>query len=94
LNGVPELRRERGFFMAGPNIAQRGPYRFDVAAGKSYWWCQCGHSKNQPFCDGSHKGTEFSPIQYDATESKTVFFCGCKHSGGKPFCDGTHSKLP
>jgi CDGSH-type Zn-finger protein len=65
-----------------------------VVAGKSYWWCACGRSKRQPFCDGSHKGSEFSPIQYDATESKTVFFCGCKHSGGKPFCDGTHSRLP
>lgn len=80
--------------MAEPTIAQRSPFRFDVAAGKSYWWCACGRSKSQPFCDGSHKGSEFSPIQYDAAESKTVFFCGCKHSGGKPFCDGTHSRLP
>jgi CDGSH-type Zn-finger protein len=80
--------------MAEPTIAQRSPFRVDVVAGKSYWWCACGRSKRQPFCDGSHKGSEFSPIQYDATESKTVFFCGCKHSGGKPFCDGTHSRLP
>ncbi|WP_119300342.1 CDGSH iron-sulfur domain-containing protein [Dongia deserti] len=80
--------------MAEPTIAQRSPFPFEVTTGKSYWWCACGRSKNQPFCDGSHKGSEFSPIQYDATETKTVFFCGCKHSGGKPFCDGTHSKLP
>ncbi len=79
--------------MAEPNVAQKGPFKADVAAGKSYWWCACGRSKNQPFCDGSHKGSEFSPMQYDATESKTVFFCGCKHSGTKPFCDGTHKKL-
>ena len=80
--------------MAEPTIAQRSPFRFDVIQGKSYWWCACGRSKNQPFCDGSHKGSEFSPVRYDATETRTVFFCGCKHSGGKPFCDGTHAKLP
>lgn len=80
--------------MAEPTIAQRSPFRHEVIPGKSYWWCACGRSRRQPFCDGSHKGTEFSPVQYDATETKTVFFCGCKHSGSKPFCDGTHSKLP
>ena len=79
---------------ATPAIGGTKPIRINVEAGKSYWWCACGRSKSQPFCDGSHKGSEFSPIQYDATESKTVFFCGCKHSGSKPFCDGTHSKLP
>jgi len=79
--------------MAEPNVAQKAPFRADVVAGQSYWWCACGRSKNQPFCDGSHKGSEFSPVQYDATESKTVFFCGCKHTGSKPFCDGTHKSL-
>ena len=79
--------------MAEPNIAQKAPYKADVEAGKAYWWCACGQSKNQPFCDGSHKGSEFSPVKFDATESKTVFFCGCKHSGNKPFCDGTHKSL-
>jgi CDGSH-type Zn-finger protein len=79
--------------MAEPVIAQKSPFKFDVVGGKSYFWCACGRSKNQPFCDGSHKGSEFSPIKYDATENKTVFFCGCKHSGKKPFCDGTHSRI-
>jgi CDGSH-type Zn-finger protein len=92
--GAIELRRHWGLSMAEPTIAQRSPFRFDVIQGKSYWWCACGRSKNQPFCDGSHKGSEFSPVQYDATETRTVFFCGCKHTGRKPFCDGTHSKLP
>jgi len=94
MRGATEMRRHWGFSMAEPTIAQRSPFRVDVTQGKSYWWCACGRSQKQPFCDGSHKGSEFSPIQYDATETKTVFFCGCKHSGGKPFCDGTHSKLP
>lgn len=79
--------------MAEPNVAQKAPFKADVEAGKSYWWCACGRSKNQPFCDGSHKGSEFSPVQYDAPETRTVFFCGCKHTGGKPFCDGTHKSL-
>ncbi|MBL9036785.1 MAG: CDGSH iron-sulfur domain-containing protein [Rhodospirillaceae bacterium] len=79
--------------MAEPVIAQKSPFKVEVVKGKSYFWCACGRSKNQPFCDGSHKGSEFSPIKHEATEDKTVFFCGCKHSARKPFCDGTHSRL-
>jgi len=79
--------------MDAPIPAQKAPYSFTVEAGRRYFWCACGQSKNQPFCDGSHKGSEFSPVKYDATETKTVFFCGCKHTGGKPFCDGTHKSL-
>ncbi|HNB28496.1 MAG TPA: CDGSH iron-sulfur domain-containing protein [Alphaproteobacteria bacterium] len=79
--------------MAEPVIAQKSPFKCDVVQGKSYFWCACGKSKNQPFCDGSHKGSEFSPVKYEATENKTVFFCGCKHSAKKPFCDGTHSRI-
>jgi CDGSH-type Zn-finger protein len=79
--------------MAEPKVAQKGPYKVEVQAGKEYWWCACGQSKNQPFCDGSHKTTPFTPTPYKATESKAVFFCGCKHSAHKPLCDGTHAKL-
>ncbi len=59
----------------------------------NYAWCACGESDNQPYCDGSHKGTEFSPIVEKIEEPKKVAWCGCKHSGSKPFCDGTHAKL-
>jgi CDGSH-type Zn-finger protein len=76
-----------------PAIAQKAPYAANVEQGKSYYWCACGQSKNQPFCDGSHKGTEFTPAKYDATETKTVYFCGCKHSATKPLCDGSHKSL-
>lgn len=79
--------------MAEPIIASKQPYPVQVEAAKTYYWCACGRSAKQPFCDGSHKGTEFTPVKYEATESKTVYFCGCKHSANKPLCDGTHAKL-
>jgi CDGSH-type Zn-finger protein len=79
--------------MTDPVIAQKAPIPVDVEAGKTYFWCACGRSKAQPFCDGSHKGTEFTPMAWTAPEAKRVFFCACKHSGGQPLCDGTHNKL-
>ena len=79
--------------MSAPVIAQKSPYAVEVEAGKSYLWCACGKSASQPFCDGSHKGTEFSPIEYQADKDGTVYFCGCKHSKNGVQCDGSHSKL-
>jgi len=79
--------------MSKPEIAQKSPYAVAVEAGKSYWWCSCGKSKGQPFCDGSHKGSEFTPVEYKATENGTVYFCGCKNSKNAPLCDGTHKNL-
>ncbi len=68
------------------------PFAVDVEAGKSYFWCACGRSRSQPFCDGSHKDTGFTPVRYDADQARTVFFCGCKGTGTRPFCDGTHAR--
>lgn len=79
--------------MSEPVIAQKSPYGVDVEAGQEYWWCACGKSESQPFCDGSHKGTGLSPQQYAATETGKVWFCGCKNTADVPMCDGTHSKL-
>jgi CDGSH iron-sulfur domain-containing protein 3 len=79
--------------MSKPEIAAKNPFAVDVEKGKDYWWCACGKSKSQPFCDGSHKGSEFNPVKYTADESKTVYFCGCKHSGKGALCDGTHKSL-
>lgn len=76
------------------HVAGRAPIPVEVEAGKSYWWCSCGQSKNQPFCDGSHKGSTFTPHEYKAAESKKVFFCTCKQTANDPLCDGTHNKLP
>lgn len=76
-----------------PIIASKTPFPTEVEAGKSYFWCACGRSQNQPFCDGSHKGTGLTPLKYEATESKRVFFCGCKQTATPPLCDGTHKSL-
>ena len=79
--------------MAAPNIAQKSPFKAEVEAGKAYWWCACGQSKNQPFCDGSHKGTAFSPTAYTADKTGTVYFCACKQTNSAPFCDGSHARI-
>jgi CDGSH-type Zn-finger protein len=76
-----------------PVIAQKSPIAVEVEAGKSYWWCACGKSARQPFCDGSHKGSAFAPAEFKADASKTVYFCGCKHSKAAPLCDGSHKAL-
>ena len=73
-------------------IAQKMPYVMDMEPG-TYAWCACGNSNNQPFCDGSHSGTEYTPVVTKIEEKKTVAWCGCKHTGNGAFCDGSHSKL-
>jgi CDGSH-type Zn-finger protein len=75
--------------MSQPNICQRSPLVQKVEPG-TYWWCACGLSKTQPFCDGSHKGTEFSPSKVEITEAKQVAWCMCKHSQNGAHCDGSH----
>lgn len=76
-----------------PTIAKKGPYAVDLEAGKNYHWCTCGKSQNQPFCDGSHKGTEFTPLSFTPEKTGTAYLCGCKHTKNPPYCDGGHSKL-
>ena len=76
-----------------PIVAQKAPYPVELEAGKSYYWCACGKSKNQPFCDGSHKATNFELVKYTCEQSGRKFLCGCKMTDRQPFCDGTHKEL-
>jgi CDGSH-type Zn-finger protein len=73
--------------------ARRSPEGVDVEAGKYYFWCACGRSKTQPFCDGSHRPTKIKPVEYKAEKTGKVFFCMCKQTGGRPICDGTHEHV-
>lgn len=77
--------------MTKPIRAGDSPIRVEVEAGKSYFWCTCGQSSKQPFCDGSHKETSFSPMKWTAEEDGPKFFCTCKETGKAPLCDGSHS---
>ena len=78
--------------MAEPTIAQKAPYAVDLEPG-TYWWCACGRSASQPFCDGSHKDTGFEPVKYVADDDVMVAFCGCKRSRYAPHCDDTHISI-
>lgn len=71
-------------------VARKGPYGVVVKKDETYWWCACGRSKSQPFCDGSHKGTGLQPVKFVAKDDAMVAFCGCKRSGHQPYCDDTH----
>ena len=78
--------------MSEPVIAQKAPYPVELEPG-SYWWCACGKSQKQPFCDGSHQDTEFKPLAWKAEQSGTKYFCCCKQTDHQPFCDGSHNIL-
>jgi CDGSH-type Zn-finger protein len=80
--------------MAEPKVAGRAPVGVEVEAGKDYWWCACGLSKTQPFCDGSHKGSGLAPMKWTAAETATAWFCACKRTAKSPLCDGSHKRLP
>ena len=72
--------------------AGNAPIGVNVIEGKSYYWCSCGKSSKQPFCDGSHNGSKFGPITYKADQTKKIFFCTCKQTEDPPLCDGSHNK--
>ncbi len=78
--------------MSDPTIADTKPKVMELDAG-TYWYCTCGNSANQPFCDGSHQDTGFTPMKFTLEEKQKVALCQCKHTGNAPFCDGSHAKL-
>ena len=79
--------------MADPEIGLTEPIAVEVEEGKMYWWCTCGRSESQPFCDGSHKDTDFIPQGWEAPKTGKVFLCACKRTAKGPFCDGAHNNL-
>ena len=78
--------------MDQPETARKSPYVLDLAP-STYWWCACGRSRNQPFCDGSHKNTAFTPVKFEITQPAQVALCGCKRTRNPPYCDGSHNQL-
>lgn len=78
---------------SNPVIAKKGPYVVELELGKAYYWCACGRSESQPFCDGTHKDTSLEPVKFEVDEQKKYGLCGCKHTKNAPFCDRKHSKL-
>jgi CDGSH-type Zn-finger protein len=76
-----------------PKIGGREPVLVELVAGETYWWCRCGRSKSQPFCDGSHEGTPFEPLEWTADRDRLVNFCTCKRTARGPICDNSHLKL-
>ena len=79
--------------MSEPKIAALKPVALELEAGKEYWWCRCGRSDSQPFCDGSHEGSGFEPMCFTVVQTRKKALCQCKHTQTPPFCDGSHKAL-
>ena len=83
----------KGKAVSDPVVASKDPIEVELNADTSYWWCSCGRSKNQPWCDGSHAGTDFQPHEFKVESAGKYFLCTCKHTANAPLCDGAHDLL-
>ena len=90
LRAMVGQRESKGSKMEKPVCPQKAPYRVTLEEGKTYYWCTCGLSAKQPFCDGAHKGGAFSPLKWVADKTQTTSLCGCKATMRAPLCDGSH----
>lgn len=79
--------------MSNPKIADRKPIKVELTKGEEKFWCACGLSENQPYCDGSHRTTDMTPLKFEAKETGDAYLCMCKHSKNGAYCDGSHNKL-
>lgn len=68
------------------------PENVELEANKIYFWCSCGLSANQPFCDGAHKGSEMKSIPFKVEASTSAWLCTCKKTKNPPYCDGSHKE--
>ena len=80
--------------MSEPTVAEKRPAVVELQAGRKYFWCRCGRSRNQPYCDGSHAGSDFTPLPFEVEKTQRYALCQCKRTGSGPYCDGTHGRLP
>ncbi len=79
--------------MSKPTVADNKPAVVELEKDKKYFFCSCGLSQSQPFCDGSHKGSDFTPQVFTAEKDGKGFLCTCKHSANLPYCDGSHKQF-
>ena len=86
-------QNSRGKEMDKPVIVDKLPVEIQVEASKTYYWCSCGKSQNQPFCDGAHTGSSFEPVAFTAEKDGPMYLCQCKHTKNPPYCDGSHNEL-
>lgn len=87
------LIKGREMNMEKPTIAQKSPIPVELKKGETYYWCTCGKSSDQPFCNGAHKDTSFTPMAFTAEKDETAYLCACKYTKNPPYCDGTHNSL-